>query len=140
MLHHTISTVIYVLLLLVSPTLATDEYTSPETVAGARTIDTAQAKALFDQGVVFVDMRADADWEAGRIPNAIHLELLHTVFTQPALSKMIDNNQQVVIYCNGSKCPRSSTAAAQSSTWGFTNVHDFRLGFPAWQAAGHAIE
>ena len=46
---------------------------SPATVAGATTIDGAKAKALFDKGVVFVDMRTDKDWGAGRIPGAVHL-------------------------------------------------------------------
>jgi hypothetical protein len=50
-------------------------YVSPETVPGATTIDTPRAKPLFDSGAIFVDVRNDADWEAGRIPGAIHLEL-----------------------------------------------------------------
>lgn len=61
--------------LLASLAIAASEYVAPEAVPGATTVDTAKAKALFDTGVVFIDVPSDADWEAGRIPGAIHLEL-----------------------------------------------------------------
>jgi rhodanese-related sulfurtransferase len=125
-------------LLFVSAATA-DEYVSPKTVPGVTTIDVEQAKVLFDQGVIFVDVRTDADWEAGRIPNAIHLKL-HQVLTPTSLGAVAKQDDKIVIYCNGPKCPRSSTAAAQAQAWGFTQVYYFRLGFPAWQAAGYAIE
>jgi hypothetical protein len=32
------------------------------------------------------------------------------------------------------------SAAARAQAWGFTQVYCWRLGFPAWQAAGYAIE
>jgi hypothetical protein len=32
------------------------------------------------------------------------------------------------------------SAAARAQAWGFTQVYYFRLGFPACQAAGYAIE
>ncbi len=38
-------------------------------------IDAAKAKALWDEGVLFVDVRPDKDWEVGRIPSALHLDL-----------------------------------------------------------------
>ena len=108
-------------------------YVSPETVPGATTIDATKAKALFDKGVVFVDVRNDADWEAGRIPDAVHLEL-KKVFTEASLGDVVPKDQEVVIYCNDPKCPRSSTAAAAAVAWSFTKVYYYRLGFPDWQA------
>ena len=130
---------IVLVLLFISAATATDTYTSPQTVPGTMTIDVAQAKVLFDQGAVFIDVRTDADWEAGRIPNAIHLEL-HEVLTSTSLDAVATQNDKLVFYCNGPKCPRSSTAASRAQQWGFTQVYYFRLGFPAWQAAGYAIE
>ena len=55
--------------------LHADKKVSPETVEGATTISTVEAKQLFDQGAVFLDVRSDQDWEAGRIPGSKHLEL-----------------------------------------------------------------
>jgi rhodanese-related sulfurtransferase len=118
---------------------AAPEYVSPETVPGATTIDTAQAKTLFDRGAIFIDVRNHADWEAGRIPGAIHLEL-DKVFTEASLSAVARPDQEVVMYCNGTKCPRSSQAAASAVSWGFTRVYYYRLGLPDWQGAGYPVE
>jgi len=127
------------MLLLASLAMAADAYVSPEAVPGAITIDTAKAKALFDHGVVFVDVRNDADWAAGRIPGAIHLELKH-VFSAETLGAVVAKDQDVIVYCNGTQCPRSSDAAIKAVAWGFTRVYYYRLGFPNWQAAGYPAE
>ncbi len=113
--------------------------TSPETIQGATTITVDEAKALFDKGVVFVDVRSDSDFEAGRIPGAVHLEL-KKVLTEAALTGAVSKDQEVVIYCNGHSCMRSSDATAKAVDWGFTNVKYYRDGFPSWQGAGHPVE
>jgi rhodanese-related sulfurtransferase len=112
---------------------------SPATVAGATTIDGAKAKALFDKGVVFVDMRTDKDWGAGRIPGAVHLEL-SKVFSDASLGAKVKKDQEVVMYCNGVSCLRSSEASAKAVGWGYKKVHYYRLGFPDWKAAGYPVE
>jgi rhodanese-related sulfurtransferase len=118
---------------------ASPEYVSPETLPGVVTIDSAWAKALFDKGAIFIDVRNDADWEAGRIPGAVHLDL-DKGFTANALRAVARPDQAVVLYCNGTKCPRSSQAAASAVSWGFTRVFYYRLGFPDWQAVGYPVE
>ena len=131
---------VWVLLMTLMPrATAAPEYVSPEAVPGATTIDTAQAKSLFDRGAIFIDVRSDADWEAGRIPGAVHLEL-DKVFTEASLGTVARPDQEVVMYCNGTKCPRSSTAAAAAAKWGISRVYYYRLGFPDWQAAGYPVE
>lgn len=112
---------------------------SAVTVDGATTVDAAQAKALFDEEVLFIDVRKDQDWDAGRIPGAVHLEL-KKVLSKEALLEEMSADEKVVFYCNGEKCLRSSKAAAKAVEWGFSNVHYFRLGFPAWKAAGYPVE
>lgn len=119
------------------PALATE--VSPEQVPGAMTVDTATARALFDQQVAFVDVRKDSDWDAGRIPGAIHLDLKGK-FTEQDLSAEVKKEEPVVIYCNGSSCLRSSEASALAAGWGFGKVHYYRDGFPAWKAAGNPVE
>ena len=118
---------------------ASAEYVSPETVPGAITVDSARAKTLFDNGAIFIDVRNSADWEAGRIPGAVHLDL-DKGFTANALRAVARPDQAVVLYCNGTKCPRSSQAAASAVSWGFTRVFYYRLGFPDWQAVGYPVE
>ena len=128
-----------ILLIVIPFTMAQGEFVSPETVPGAITIDGPKAKELFEKGVTFVDVRRDKDWEAGRIPEAVHLELKKE-FTKEALSKVVQKDEEVVIYCNGVRCPRSSTACAKAVEWGFTKVYYYRLGFPDWQSRGYPIE
>lgn len=112
---------------------------SPEMIKGATTVDATKAKALFDKGVIFLDVRKDKDWAAGRVPDAIHIELKKKL-NADSMSKQIKKDQQVVIYCNGPKCMRSSKASAKAVGWGFTKVYYFRDGIPAWKAAGYPVE
>jgi len=112
---------------------------SPTSVDGATTVDTAKAKELFDKGVIFVDVRKDKDWAAGRVPDAVHIEL-KKVLSEDTLSKEVKKDQEVVIYCNGEKCMRSSKASAMAVGWGFSKVYYYRDGFPAWKAAGYPVE
>lgn len=112
---------------------------SPLVVAGAATVNVEQAKELFDQGVPFVDVRTDKDWDAGRIPGAEHLELKSN-FSKKNLGAFAGVTDPVIFYCNGSKCLRSAEAAQQAIGWGYQRVYYFRDGFPAWQSAGYPIE
>lgn len=113
--------------------------TSPENVEGATTVDSAAAKALFDKGVAFVDIRKNSDWQAGRIPDAIHIEL-KKVFSEETLGNEVAKGDEVVFYCNGHNCMRSSEASKKAVSWGYTKVYYYRDGFPAWKAAGYPVE
>ena len=112
---------------------------SPTTVDGAKTVNATDAKALFDKGVLFVDVRSNKDWAAGRIPDAVHIEL-KKVFSEATLGKEVKKADPVVFYCNGVSCMRSSKASKKAVGWGFTNVYYYRLGYPDWKAAGYPTE
>jgi rhodanese-related sulfurtransferase len=112
---------------------------SPMTVPGAVTVDVDQAAALFEKGAVFVDVRKPSDYEAGRIPDAVHLDLI-AAYSEESLAAAVGKDEPVVIYCNGESCARSSEACVRAVGWGFTQVHYFRDGYPAWEAAGLPVE
>ena len=112
---------------------------SPTTVDGAKTVNAAEAKALFDKGAIFVDTRKSKDWDAGRIPDAIHLDVKKKL-SEETLGKEVKKGDSVVMYCNGHGCMRSSKATAMAVGWGYSNVYYFRDGFPAWKAAGYPVE
>ena len=112
---------------------------SPLTVDGAKTVTAAEAKALFDKGTIFIDTRKDKDWNAGRIPDAIQLDVKKKL-SEATLGKEVKKGDAVVMYCNGESCMRSSKASKMAVGWGYTNVYYFRDGFPAWKAAGFPVE
>ena len=121
------------------PGVVAAAYEAPATIAGTTTVTPDEAKALHDRGVVFVDVRGDADWDAGRIPGAHHLALKDE-FTEANLAKIGGKDAELVIYCNGMKCELSNEACTKAVAWGFTKIYYFRTGFPGWQNAGYPVE
>ncbi|MCF6203670.1 MAG: rhodanese-like domain-containing protein [Methylococcaceae bacterium] len=132
-----ISSIFIVFFLSYSPAFSAD--VSPQKIEGATTIDTTKAKQLFDQGALFVDVRRDSDWNNGRIPDALHLEL-KKVFSNETLLDEAKKDEPIIIYCNGEKCLRSVKATALAVEWGFKNIYFFRDGFPAWKMASFPVE
>ena len=120
----------------VSPVFSAE---SPEFIEGSTVIDVEKAKELFEQEALFVDVRKNSDWDAGRVPGAVHLEL-NKVYSEDSLLEEADKTEPVVMYCNGHKCLRSAEAVKLAVAWGFTNVYYFRDGFPSWSAAGMPVE
>ena len=112
---------------------------SPLDIAGATTVDAAAAKALFDRGVLFIDVRGEDSWKNGHIPKAVHLPL-KTKFNESNLSAIAQTDREAVMYCMGPRCLLSSRACAQAVSWGFRKVYYFRDGFPGWKAAGYPID
>lgn len=111
---------------------------APEKVPGVVTVDVKTAKAHYDKGAPFVDTRSTADWDAGRIAGAVHLD--SKKITEADLLKVGKKDELIVLYCNGVKCLRSSEAATKAVAWGFTNLHYLRDGLPAWKAANYPVE
>lgn len=112
---------------------------SPETVAGATTVSTAEAKRLFDQGIAFLDVRSNRDWEAGRVPGAVHIELKKKL-NEESMAEQFARDQPIVIYCNSTGCTRSSKASKKAVSWGYQKIYYYRLGFPDWKRNGYAIQ
>lgn len=100
-------------------------------VKGATTLDVATAKALFDQGVPFVDVRGPNRWAEGHIPGAVGLPFI----SEAELSKIASKDQAVVIYGSGSW----PYPVAEAVFWGYKKVYYFRDGFSDWDAAGYPV-
>lgn len=113
---------------------------SPESVDGAKTISAEEAKALWQQGAVFIDTRKDSDWEAGRVPGAVHINVKKPQFNVDAIQDYVSFDQPVVSYCNAEKCHRAFKGAKKLVGFGYKNVYYFRSGFPSWKNAGYPYE
>jgi rhodanese-related sulfurtransferase len=121
------------------PETGEDTEVSPLFIPGATSIDVVEAKQLYDRGVMFVDTRPGVDWNTGHVAGAVLLEL-EEMFTEEALSELVDRDAEVVIYCQASWCLRASIGTARAVSWGFEKVYYFRDGFPAWRVAEYPIE
>ena len=122
-----------------SPTVAKNtDYRSPEQVQGATTVTLGQAKALYDEGVMFIDVRSPRLHNRRHITGAHHLDLKH-VYNQASLAAVAGKNDAIVIYCSGVKCSRSARASEQAVSWGYTRVYYFRGGMAEWRKAGYPI-
>ena len=81
-----------------------------------REVSREEARKLIDEGAQLIDVRADHEWEAGRISGATHIPLPEI----PQRTGEIDRDKPVVIYCRGGN--RSSMAAAALTEAGFDAV------------------
>ncbi len=84
----------------ISPTQAADN---------GKIVEPETAKELFDNGVLFVDVRNDDDYKNGHIPGAIHVNVRKSTF-ETEFEKAAKKDQEIVIYCRGIGCTGSPLA------------------------------
>ena len=87
-----------------------------EQAGEAREVSREEARKMLDEGAQLVDVRADHEWEAGRIAGAKHMPLAEL----PQRTDEIDKDRPVVVYCRGGN--RSSMATAALDAAGFDAV------------------
>jgi rhodanese-related sulfurtransferase len=75
-----------------------------------------EARKLIDEGAQLLDVRADHEWEAGRISGAAHVPLPEL----PQRLGEIDKDRPVVVYCRGGN--RSSMATDALTDAGYEAV------------------
>jgi len=92
-----------------------------------------EAQKLIDEGAQLVDVRAEHEWDAGRIPGATHLPL--SEFAQR--SGEIDTERPVVVYCRGGN--RSAMAAAALAEAGY-DAAKLSEGIVGWAEAGLPLD
>ena len=92
-----------------------------------------EARKLIDDGAQLIDVRAQHEWDTGRIAGAAHLPLAE--LSQRAGE--IDKERPVVFYCRGGN--RSSMAAAALPEAGYDAVK-MTEGIVGWSEAGLPLE
>jgi rhodanese-related sulfurtransferase len=81
-----------------------------------REISLEEARKMLDEGAQLVDVRADHEWNAGRIAGARHVPLPEL----PQRTGELDTERPVVVYCRGGN--RSSMATAALTDAGYDAV------------------
>jgi rhodanese-related sulfurtransferase len=93
----------------------------------AREVSRTEARKLIDEGAQLIDVRADHEWEVGRIAGAAHVPLPEL----PQRLAEIDKDRPVVVYCRGGN--RSSMATDALTEAGYDAVK-LSEGIVGWSA------
>jgi rhodanese-related sulfurtransferase len=102
-------------------------------VSEAREIPREEAQRLIEQGAQIFDVRAEHEWEAGRIAGALHLPL-------PELARRvgeIESGRPAILYCRGGS--RSTMATQALADAGYDAVK-LSGGIVGWAEAGLPLE
>jgi rhodanese-related sulfurtransferase len=94
-----------------------------------REVSREEAKKLIDGGAQLVDVRADHEWEMGRIEGATHLPLAELA----ERTGEIDKDRPVVLYCRGGN--RSTMAVEALAAEGY-DAAKLSEGIVGWSEAG----
>lgn len=124
-----------------APNSTTPGTVTPAPAALGLHITLADAKRLFEEGTPFIDARPDHEYVLGTIPGSFHIT--PASFSTPATGNLlvfIDQAKPVVIFCTGGDCHDSENLAALLKDAGYTSLHVFTEGFPAWQSAGYEVD
>jgi hydroxyacylglutathione hydrolase len=78
-----------------------------------------------------VDVRSEAEWDAGHLAGAQHIPLGEL----RARAVEIPTDRRIVVHCLGGT--RSAIAASLLQSLGYRHVSNFSGGYNAWHAAGH---
>jgi len=93
-----------------------------------------EAAELAARGATMLDVRSQAEWEAGHVPGAEHVPL----GSLPERIEMLPAGRPVVVHCQGGG--RSAIAASLLAAHGVSDVLNLSGGFTEWSAAGLPVE
>ncbi len=144
--------VIFVGITLNSPHASESAEETPLELDGGFIISVEEVRVLIEQGDIYLaDCRSAFNYGKGHLPGARSLEYqlnYHTDDQGPAnnesrinFNTLPENKKSILIfYSHGSTGWKSYRAAVAAVAEGYTQVHWFRGGVQAWQAAGHELE
>jgi rhodanese-related sulfurtransferase len=98
-----------------------------------REVSREEARKLIDDGAQLVDVRADHEWEAGRIAGATHLPLAELA----ERTGEIDKDRPVVLYCRGGTRSTMATDALAKAGFAAAKLSE---GIVGWDEADLPLE
>jgi rhodanese-related sulfurtransferase len=101
--------------------------------AQGKEVSREEAQGLIEGGAQLIDVRADHEWEVGRIAGAKHLPLAEL----SERAGEIDKDRPVILYCRGGN--RSTMAAAALAEAGY-DAAKLTEGVTGWAEAGLPLE
>jgi rhodanese-related sulfurtransferase/predicted transcriptional regulator len=103
---------------------------------GVELLSASELQERLERGkVVILDVRPEAEYQAGHIPGAISVPLEQLDAITPALPK----RREVVAYCRGPYCVYADDAVRLLRSRGL-RARRLDVGFPEWRQAGLPVE
>jgi rhodanese-related sulfurtransferase len=122
-----------------------------------RSVSPEEASALLAEGYVYVDVRSEPEFEAGHVPGALNVPLLHAgpagMTANPeflsVMQQSFGKDEKLIVGCKAGG--RSKKAADQLAQAGFTELTDMSAGWdgardafgrvvPGWSKQGLPVE
>jgi len=100
---------------------------------GPREVSREELQKLLDEGAQLIDVRAEHEWEAGRIAGAKHLPLAEL----SERAGEIDKERPVVLYCRGGNRSTMATEALAEAGYEAAKLSE---GIVGWSEAGLPLE
>jgi rhodanese-related sulfurtransferase len=122
-----------------------------------RSVSPEEASALLAEGYVYVDVRSEPEFEAGHVPGALNVPLMHAgpagMTANPeflsVMQQAFGKDEKLIVGCKAGG--RSKKAADQLAQAGFTELTDMTAGWdgardafgrvvPGWSKQGLPVE
>jgi rhodanese-related sulfurtransferase len=84
-----------------------------------------------------VDVLLPSGYAKWHIPGAINIQIDELENLAP---KMLDKQDEIIVYCASFECQSSTRAAKILETLGFTNVSEYKGGKKEWMEKNYPIE
>ncbi len=123
-------------LLIPSMILAADEKPATATTVVKRIGVDEYDKLRSNTNVVLLDVRSVAEFEKGRIPGAINMDVNSPRF--PEMIGTLDKNKTYLVNCAVGM--RSAKACKKLEGAGFKELYDLAPGFDGWKKAGKPVQ
>ena len=103
-----------------------------------REFDIAEYRRRVEAGErwTLIDVREDREWDAGHLPDAIHMG--RGVLERDVEARFPDKDEPIVLQCGGGF--RSALSADNLQKMGYRNVVSLDGGYRGWIAAGLPVE
>jgi len=113
--------------------LAEEKPYAPETIEGVRTVSAEEVIELIiaSPDLLVIDSRKKTEYLKGHIEGAINI--LNTQLKREDLERIApDKSREILFYCNGTRCLRSSDSIKKAKAWGYSQLIWFRGGWKEW--------
>ena len=122
------------ILIMISPALSAEQKPyAPENIQGVRIVSAEEVIDLIlaKPDLIVIDSRKKTEYQKGHIEGAINI--LNTRLKREDLESISpDKTSEILFYCNGTRCLRSTDSIKKAKSWGYSKLIWFRGGWKEW--------